>query len=150
MQFMDDFIQRLVNLSGSALQIEDCVLLTSVAKNQLVYPNENGGILRFNNERYYQFVIARALVAEIEYRVQIEVETHDLLLGLPREPFAVVEMKRWMSSTGESEIPAILHDLHKKLPNAKAEIKLMMIFCQSSRSDVKPTQMAFIPFKRFN
>jgi hypothetical protein len=139
MQLVDAFIQRLVTLSGKALKFEDKILLDAVAKNKLVYSkeNESGGILRFNNERYYQFVIARALVAEIEYRVEIEVDTHDLLLNhSSQKRFAVVEMKRWMSSTGESEIPAIRHDLHGKLPVADAELKVMMIFSANPRDQM--------------
>jgi predicted AAA+ superfamily ATPase len=127
---MHPTLERLIQTAGMALEAEDRYMLGAVTANQIAYDGESGGILRINNERYYQFIVARALMSSMPYKVKVEVDTHDLLLEAPKtgERIAVIEMKRWMSSTGEKEISGIRRDLFEKLPSAKAELKLMLIF----------------------
>jgi len=127
---MNAALKKLIQIAGAALEAEDRVLLGSIAANNLAYPNENGGILRMNNERYYQFIIARALVSSFLYPVEIEVNSHDLVLMDPNNNskwFAVIEMKRWMSENGTQEIPSILSDI-QKLRSTNAAHNMMMIF----------------------
>lgn len=127
---MNDILKNLVSISALALEAEDRYILGAVTANKAAYSGESGGILRINNERYYQFIVARALMSSMPYRVQIEVDTHDLVLEEPEtgERIAVIEMKRWMSPTGQPEIRGIVHDMREKLPNSAGKSKIMLIF----------------------
>jgi hypothetical protein len=134
---MHDDLVNLINIAGAALQEEDRRFRNAIAKNQLAYPNENPGaicgILRlgFNNEHYYQFLVARALIDSYQYRVDVEKNYYDLVISYPGDSsrwFAIVEMKRWMTGNGEIEIPGILYDISTKLVSNKAEHNLMLLF----------------------
>ena len=127
---MDSNLKRLIEIGGAALEAEDRFFLGSVAANP-AYRGEKGGTLRIKNERYYQFVVARALASSFPYLAEVEkVDKHDLVLWRPGDrsaPFAVVEMKRWMGVGDEAGIPAITENI-KKLSGARAEHALMLIF----------------------
>ena len=141
---MQEAFRQLIGISAQALEMEDRFLLGAVAANRKAYPDRNGGaggvraaggILRINNERYYQFVIARALVSSFPYEVVLERDTHDLVILDNKDKtkwFAAVEMKRWMSNSGESEIPGIRYDIENKLTpvkvSGKASNALMLVF----------------------
>ena len=102
---MHDDLVRLINIAGAALETEDRFCLGAIAANQIAYPDEKGGILRINNERYYQFIVARALTSSYRFSATIEIGGHDLVVSYPGNPtkwFAIVEMKRWMSDKGET------------------------------------------------
>ncbi|TVO59462.1 hypothetical protein [Denitromonas halophila] len=122
--------KRIVDASGTALEFEDRYLLGAVTANRIAYDGESGGILRINNERYYQFVVARALMSSMPYKVKIEVDGHDLVLEDPvtKERIVVIEMKRWMSASGKQELGGIRKDLGTKLPAATAKLKIMLLF----------------------
>lgn len=117
--FSKDDLQELVNIAGYALETEDRFIAGCVAMHPELYQNTDpAGILRFNNERYYQFLIARSLMSGFPYRVELERDTYDIALYAssdagPKDFAAVGEIKRWMSSTGEPEIPAIRQDIEK-------------------------------------
>lgn len=136
---MHSTLIRLINIAGMALEAEDRYMLGAVTANRIAYEGESGGILRINNERYYQFIVARALMSSMHYKVKVEVDSHDLLLVTPKanERFAVIEMKRWMSPAGGQEIPGIRRDLFEKLPAAKAELKLMLLFSANPPGQMK-------------
>jgi hypothetical protein len=63
-------LAKLIQIAGAALEFEDRYLIGAIAANQAAYPGRHGGILqyKFNNERYYQFVVARALVSSFPFR----------------------------------------------------------------------------------
>jgi hypothetical protein len=142
---MHPTLKQLINTAGMALEAEDRYMLGAVTANRIAYPGESGGILRINNERYYQFIVARALMSSIPYKVSVEVDSHDLLLEVPgtNKRFAIVEMKRWMSEKGEREIPGIRRDLFEKLPAAKAALKLMLLFSANPLGQM-PQQIAWL------
>ncbi|ABA57640.1 hypothetical protein Noc_1136 [Nitrosococcus oceani ATCC 19707] len=128
---MNSELKRLIKIAGTALEAEDRFLREAIAKNRTAYPSEKCGILRNNNERYYQFIIWRALVSSFPFTARIEIQSHDLVLNYPDDAskwFAVIEMKRWMSSTGEVEIPGIIRDINDKLRPSHAKNTLMLIF----------------------
>ena len=136
---------RLIEIAGAALEAEDRFFLGAVSANQTAYPDEKGGILRINNERYYQFIVARALASSFPYAAAIEVESHDLVLKYPNSDsnwFAVVEMKRWMSENGEQEIPGILRDIDK-LRTSKADNALMLVFSATPKNTTD-TQLGWL------
>jgi hypothetical protein len=120
--FSKDDLQELVNIAGYALETEDRFIAGCVATHPELYQGTDfAGILRFNNERYYQFLIARNLMSEFPYRVELERDTYDIVLYASSDAgakdFAAVgEIKRWMSTTGEPEIPAIRRDIEKLKP----------------------------------
>ncbi len=121
--------KELICIAGMALEAEDRYYLGATTANKRAYPNSQGGILRMNNERYYQFTIARALTSSYPYGVKVEVNTHDMVLHYPdsdKKLYAVLEMKRWMSPEGNQEIQGIKNDIQKLLI-AAAEHALMLI-----------------------
>lgn len=115
--FSQDDLQKLVSIAGHALEIEDHFIAGCVATNPDLYGDGRPqGILRINNERYYQFLIIRSLMSGFPYRVEPERDTHDIALYADKEAkdyAALGELKRWMSSTGEVEIPALRRDIEK-------------------------------------
>jgi len=137
---MDENLKQLIQIAGAALEAEDRFFLGAITANQIAYPGEKGGILRINNERYYQFVVARALASSFPYSAAVEVNSHDLILRYPNDSskwLAVVEMKRWMSASGEQELTSIVHDINEKLMPSKAEHALMMIFSANPVNEIK-------------
>jgi len=129
-------LKNLIAIAGAALKEEDTSFLNDVAKNRQAYPDGRGGILRFNNEHYYKFVVARALVKSYPLAIAIEVDSHDMVLYHPNSTsrFGAVEMKRWMGASGEQEIPGILRDI-EKLRDSEVENALMLIFAENRRGD---------------
>lgn len=136
-----------LDIAIKELQTEDDYLRGAVVANPGTYP-PNGkdslsGLLRFNNERYYQYVVGKGLLRSYPYVVGLEKgsEMFDLALkeqGQVNGFFAAVEMKRWMSPAGKVEIPAIQNDIQELL-NAKAHLKhaLILIFSANIRDTAK-------------
>ncbi|MGJ0452789.1 MAG: hypothetical protein ACR65T_06100 [Methylocystis sp.] len=131
---MHDELKRLLKIAGAALEAEDQFLRKAVASNPVAYHNEKAGILRFNNEHYYQFVVARALVSSLRLAASIEVTSNDLVLKDPNNlnRFAVVEMKRWMSPTHERELAHIHYDVGRLRSASDAEHAFMLVFSANS------------------
>ena len=69
---MHNDLVRLINIAGTALEAEDRFLRKAITENTLAYPEGKGGILRINNERYYQFIITRALISFYQFPVAVE------------------------------------------------------------------------------
>ena len=95
---MHESLKKIVTIAARFLKKEDDAILNSIKNNQIAYKNKSGGLLRINNERYYQFIIAKGLIAEYEYPIEIEKNTYDLVVLDCNRYKTVVEMKRWMSS----------------------------------------------------
>ncbi len=137
-----EFVE-LLDIAIKELQTEDDYLRGAVAANQGTYP-PNGkdnlaGLLRFNNERYYQYVVGKGLLRSYPYIVGLEKgnEMFDLTLKGPGQVngfYAAVEMKRYMTPAGNVEIPWIQNDIQELL-KAKASLKhaLMLIFSANLR-----------------
>ena len=134
---MDEKLIKLIQLAGIALEREDRFLLRAIAKNQEGYRGAKGGILRFKNERYYQFIIRRELILSYSYPADIEIDTYDLVIKDPnndKQCLVIAEMKKWMSETGKSEIDGIRKDI-EKLSTAEADHRLMIIFSANPDDD---------------
>lgn len=126
---MNDLLKNIVALSSAALEAEDKYIRESLSANS-AYPNNKAGILRINNERYYQFVIARHLFATLNRHIELEENFIDLVIHSTssQEDYEVsVEMKRWMSATGNTEIKSIRDDFDK-LKSHNSKHRLMLIF----------------------
>lgn len=122
-------LAELIRVCGTAIEQEDRKIRDGVGGR------DRGGILQLNNERYYQFLVWRAAtscwIAEVEYGL----ERYDLaLLAEGDHPLAVIEMKRWMSESGYSELQRIADDL-RKLQKATTVCKIMMIFSVNHRPE---------------
>jgi hypothetical protein len=130
---MTPILKKIVHLSSDALKIEDQHLL-DVMGNNPAYDADRNGILYINNERFYQFMVARHLFKTLNLKVEIECKTIDLVVRsneCAKEYYVAVEMKRWMSSTGNAEISGIRTDIDKlREGNNKNESEhgLMLIF----------------------
>ncbi|KUM02749.1 hypothetical protein KIF53_15525 [Chromobacterium subtsugae] len=138
-------LARLVDIAGMALEAEDRQILGAVTANRVAYSGESGGLLRFNNERFYQFIVAKSLLSSMPYKVSVEVNSHDMVLEVPDtgNHFAVVEMKRWMSPNGEQELPGIRKDIFQKLQNTTGAHKLMLLFSSNPRDQMRE-QMSWL------
>ena len=118
-KFNKEDLEKLISIAAYALEQEDRYITGCTTVRQDLYNDgKPPGILRFNNERFYQYIIARALMSNYKYKIDVEKETHDIVLlngelATPREYVAVGEIKRWMSSSGGTEIQHIIRDLHK-------------------------------------
>ena len=105
----DDLLREFISLVGPALEEEDRIVLGRT----LIRGNARG-ILNLMNERYYQHICWKA--AMTRWEAHIERSTYDLSLHSSddeKEPFAVFEMKRYMSATGVKEIAEIKKDIAK-------------------------------------
>jgi hypothetical protein len=105
---LDNVLKEFISLSGAAIEEEDRIIL-----GRSYVRGVPCGILRLNNERYYQFICWKACMARWDADVEAHGQ-HDLVLSVPSETgklLAVFEMKRWMSPGGETEIPGIRGDL---------------------------------------
>ncbi|WP_240761655.1 hypothetical protein [Nitrosococcus wardiae] len=81
----------------------------------------------------------RALVSSFPFTAEVEIKSHDLILKYPDDAskwFAVIEMKRWMSSKGEQEIPSVIRDINDKLRPSHAKNTLMLIFSASTSGTI--------------
>jgi hypothetical protein len=140
-----------LDIAVKALEKEDLFLRNTISANPSAYPPSNPlnrcGLLRFNNERYYQFAIARGLFKAYPYIVEVEDgdKLFDLTLATQDKNvpfFGVVEMKRWMSIKGGGlELQRIGEDINK-LRNANTQKKitenaLMLIFSADIRDTAK-------------
>src|SRR6266436_4553238 len=66
----DRYIRDIVEIGGRALEYEDRFIVGCTTINAHLYDDKGPqGLLRIANERYYQFVVARALMSRYEYHV---------------------------------------------------------------------------------
>jgi hypothetical protein len=125
--FGQDDLKKLVECAGQALEKED-EYLTACAQARAW----NGGPigLRANtNERYYQFVIWRALMQSFRWRPQTEgMDRNDLVFwdGESNALAGVAEIKGWWSTGGLTEIPGIKSDLAKLKASSLPGVMLIL------------------------
>lgn len=126
-EFHKEDLDELVRIACYALEQEDRYITGCTRVMNKLY-GEDGkppGILRFLNERFYQYVMVRALMSKYKFKIDLEKETYDIVLLsresiAPKKYIAVGEMKKWMSTKGETDIPKIKKDIDKLsvAPNA--------------------------------
>jgi len=105
-------VQGLVDCAGRALEEEDRYL-TKIADRRH-WLSGRVGIRVNDNERYYQFLIWRALMDSFSLRPKVEREgRHDFVFyeGEAKRLVAVAELKGWWSDSGEAELPGIRSDM---------------------------------------
>lgn len=108
-------LKLLVECAKRGLEAEDRYLLDCFATNHWKSGADGIGIFDNMNERYYQFVIWRTLMASFPWRVKTERKGYDLAFydDASGKLEAVAEIKGWWSDEGEQELPGIKLDLEK-------------------------------------
>ncbi len=99
-------VDELVSMAGAALEAEDRYVLGCSR-----ITDKSGGILRILNERYYQFVVCRGWLSR--WNTIPELRVHDAVILEDNKEAAIIEMKCWRSTSGETEIPRIKFDIEK-------------------------------------
>jgi hypothetical protein len=99
-------LNELVRIAGVALEGEDRYILGCSAMRA-----HKGGITRFQNERYYQFVVFRGWLSR--WDTTPERNLHDAVISVNGYDTAIIEMKCWRSVDGEAEIPSLKKDIEK-------------------------------------
>ena len=125
----DDFFVDFTSRAGTALEAEDRLILGSG-----MLRNEKGGILRLNNERYYQFILWRAMLSRWRCVTEYK-DRRDLVLfeqDRPDEVHAEFELKRWMSGGGERELPGFILDI-RRLKNTTVPRAAFVVFSANPR-----------------
>jgi hypothetical protein len=130
-------LHELVRLIVEEFRAENARIQTATKDNPAYAGCRGQGISLFNTEYYYQYTSARALLPTFRFRVRPEDKKVDLALFAPSgtEPVALCEMKRWMTSTGEREIPAMANDI-EALAN-KTVPTFLLIFSVSPLGDTE-------------
>lgn len=113
--------QELVQIAGSALEIEDRYILGCLAARG----DCGGGLLKNQNERYYQFTIWRQLMSR--WDAKTEVQKHDLVISCGNGERAAIEIKRWFSANGKRELSGIQRDITKLGESKQCSQAFMMI-----------------------
>ncbi len=123
----------MVDAACKALKDEDDFLRGQI--NHPAYAGQRAGILRpgFMDERYYQRLVARQLLAWKLYEVHLELARHDLVLTQQDKWITVVEMKLWMGSTGNPALPLIVDDI-RKLQQAVATHRILLVFSENPKA----------------
>jgi len=111
--FGNEDLNRLVECAGRALESEDRYLVHCASERH--WRGGPIGISDNINERYYQFVVWRALMASFPWRPRTERQRYDLAFynDVTNEPVAFAQIKRWWSVFGEAELRGIRRDLEK-------------------------------------
>lgn len=134
---MQNLLKELADIATEALKKEDAFLKNG-AKDNPNYKNDKRGILLLNYERYFQYLIARSIIASSKYKIQLEQNYHDIVLSEQNhKSLAVIELKRWMSETGNPELPKITIDINKLKESKLAGKKILMIFSVNPRNDTE-------------
>jgi hypothetical protein len=127
----NDFLKDFTIRAGAALEAEDRLIIGSGHIR-----GEVGGILRLNNERYYQFILWKAVLSS--WNAKVEEQSHDLVIFDPSnsdKALAIFEMKKWMSPNGLPELSGILHDI-KRLNACDAPNAALIIFSANNRGEM--------------
>lgn len=121
-------VDELVSLAGAALEAEDRYILGCSTIS-----NKKGGLLRFPNERYYQFVVCRGWLSR--WDTTPERHLHDAVISVDDGDVATIEMKCWRSDNGEPEISGIRRDIEKLKKTGWSAF--MMIFSANEASQTE-------------
>jgi hypothetical protein len=132
-------LRSIVELTGKQLESEDKFISTAFKENPAYAKSDQpAGIMLINNERYWQYLTLRALLPSFPFEVRLEFgERFDIALFKDPNPSPVAlgEMKRWMSASGETEIPSIEGDIIKLSGQACAQFLLIFTMSQVDDTD---------------
>jgi hypothetical protein len=129
-------VEQLIECAARALEAEDRYLIECA--NARHWRGGAVGIRDNINERYYQFVIWRALMRSFRWRPRTERQIYDLAFydDETNKLVAVAEIKGWWSASGEEEIPRIRQDIEKKLRILRIP-GVMLILTSQKKADAE-------------
>lgn len=134
----------LVECAAQALEKEDRYLVECAATRQWLCRDRPAGICDNINERYYQFLIWRALMGSFRWRPRTEDQRYDLAFydDEANRLVAVAEIKGWWSSSGGVELAGIRKDMESKLGIMK--IPAMMLILTSQRKKDRDSNLKWL------
>jgi hypothetical protein len=136
-------LEQIVQLAGLELEREDRLIAGSFATNSVYHGHGSDlvpGICYLKNERYYQRVVARALLPAFPYRVHLEDPRRGayidfaLYSGGSTDAVALGEMKLWMG-TGESDINKIRDDMNKLANEPCGQFLVVLAISHRGKTD---------------
>jgi hypothetical protein len=132
MMFGPEDAKTLVECAAHALEAEDRYLLECATTRRWRDRDRPAGICDNINERYYQFVIWRALMRSFPWRPRTEDQRYDLAFydDEANQLVAVAEIKGWWSSSGRGEIAGIRRDMEHKLGILKIPAVMLILTSQ--------------------
>jgi hypothetical protein len=143
--FGRDDLKALVECAGQALKDEDA-FLTQCAKDH-GWNDGPMGLRASTNERYYQFVIWRALMRSSPWRPQTErLDRTDLVLwdAVSNKVAALSEIKGWWSTDGILEIPGIQRDIAKLRASSASSAPGVMLILTHNPKDLTEKNLDFL------
>ncbi|HVB17790.1 MAG TPA: hypothetical protein VNF04_14735 [Stellaceae bacterium] len=103
----EDILREVVTLGGLALELEDCLVRTAVYNR-----GKHGGLVRNQNERYYQFVVWRAVLARWDAVTEKTTEGWDLKV-IVNDQNHYFEMKNWKNGQESRQFRNMQKDVDK-------------------------------------
>jgi hypothetical protein len=125
----DSFLKDFITCAGAALETEDRSIIEAGRAR-----GKHGGLLRSQQEKFYQYVVWKAAYAK--WAAEVEKDSHDLVVLDPtddRKYLCVFEMKNWFSVNGKRELPFIIHDINIKLRNCISPNSAFILFSANNR-----------------
>ncbi|MCA7117841.1 MAG: hypothetical protein LGL72_00075 [Acidibrevibacterium sp.] len=106
MPFLKDFVYR----AGAGLEQED----RNIIGSSLIH-NQRGGLLRVQQERFWQYIIWKSVYSNWEIEVEKVFGDHQYDFAKIAQPGGnydcFFELKKWLSEYGEAEIQGICDDI---------------------------------------
>lgn len=142
---MSEILKSIVEISYEALKEEDAQIKSAMRGKTTIYSNCANGILHFNNEHFFQYAIAKRLALRLNEMIKTEVKHHDIVIGSnDSSSSAVIEIKRWMSGTGNPELPKIDIDIQKLRESSLGKDKILLILSVNPIGDTKTNSIHLI------
>jgi hypothetical protein len=124
-----DFLSDFTICAGEALEREDKFIMEAGRAR-----GESGGLLRSQQEKFYQFIVWKAVYSK--WRAEVEKDSHDLVLLDPtdvKKYLCIFEMKNWLSASGLRERPHINRDIQVKLTQCISSDSAFILFSANNR-----------------
>ena len=124
-----DFLKEFVACAGAALKAEDQAIIDAGhAQGQF------GGLLRTQQEKFYQYIIWKAVIAKWPF--EVEKNYHDLIKVDPldhKKYECTFEIKKWLNPGPPNNKQQIENDVINKLRSCKAENSAFILISANNR-----------------
>ncbi len=137
--FTGDDLNRIVELGGQALELEDRFICGCLSRNPVYSGSKQAfGITYLKDERYYQRLILRALLPSFPYMVKPEYRDGHFDIALldssGEGPAALGELKLWMDPAFGA-VPDIVRDIEKLAKETCAQFVLVFTSAKKGELD---------------
>lgn len=137
-QFNKEHLKDLVELTGRLVEGEDRFIRGCLQRNQSYARAKIWGMSDFDNERYYQRLVLRALLPSFPFGVRLEYGGRHFDIALfqsfNEEPVALGEMKLWMGSNEEKRLREMRKDI-AKLSASPPCSRFLLVFTKNPKAD---------------